>query len=88
MMDWCRKHLNWTLLLSWLGVPLTLATASGLFGMDYIAMLTIPWLIVVLFIWWWVLSCKGRSHWWMLLGGLGALITLCLRSKESGERIW
>jgi len=84
-MSWFRRHLNWTLLLVWLGVPLVLVMVSSLPKMDYITLLSIPWLVVVLFVWWWVLSCKGRSHWWMLLGGLGALITLYLRSKKVVE---
>ena len=80
--NWFRRHLNWTLLLVWLGVPFVLVVVSDLTGVEGVALLIIPWLWIVTFgVWWWVLSCKGRSHWWMLLGGLGMLVTFGLRNE-------
>lgn len=87
MSYWFEKHLNITLLIMWLMVyPLTIAItyaeALGWLSDAFILALFFVYAVIVYIVWWWVLSKKGRSHWFMLLLGVGLIITFFLDNKR------
>ncbi len=86
-MNWYRKHLNMTLLGGWLSVIVIGNVVSALIVSSEGALIALAILMVLIVysLWWWVLSCKGRSHWWMALLGLGFLITFGLSNRRSGR---
>jgi len=81
-MSWFRRHLNWALILVWVGCVLSLNL--GILVMD---VSILPWLcglcvVVVYFTAGWVLRQKGRSLWWLALLGLGLVVALFLEGAR------
>lgn len=54
---------------------------AGIMSESMIVGFYICYLLQGFIVWWWVLDQKGRTHWLMWLGGLGVIVTLCLKSK-------
>ena len=81
-MAWCKRHLNWTLIVVWIGVPFLLVVVVESIGKNDLALLILPWFLAILITACWVLNQKGRSWAWILLGGLGLFIILCLTNKR------
>ena len=81
-MAWFKRHLNWTLIIVWIGVPSLVLSMVGFTNNNEVALFILPWFLVILITACWVLNQKGRSWAWILLGGLGLFIILCLTNKR------
>lgn len=85
--NWFGKHLHTTLVFAWV---VCLMGMSFIMGVEEVGLLSTPLAlglmglstVLVYWVWWWVLSKKGRSHWFMLLLGIGLLVTLWLENKK------
>jgi len=83
-MNWFERHLNWTMVLAWVGgcvivfiVAFLIALAAPYVPEDelYVIGMLIS-LVVSLAVGYWVLRKKNRSLWWLLLSGWGSPLWL------------
>jgi len=74
-MNWFERHLNWTMVLAWVGayviafaVVLLILTASPYVSQDELSAIGfVIALAVSLAVGYWVLRKKNRSMWWLLI---------------------
>jgi len=82
-MNWFKKHLNWTLAITWLSfIVLVLPTAVADTPTPYLIMFT-TWAVMVVGVSGWVLKQKSRSLWnllWFLIAGI---VIIFLENKAS-----
>jgi len=94
--SWFRRHLNWTMVLVWLGAILG-AFVAGLIVSSSNPFVSYGDLEVLGFViglailipgWGWALKKKNRSLWWLLLGlfvPFGFIVLLCLADKSQAS---
>ena len=94
--NWFRRHLNWTLVLTWLICLPVGVVCVNIFRFTILSTLTISGVSIILgiiaftcgvLIWWatiWVVKQKGRSllHLFWILLPLGFIAILCLENKS------
>lgn len=92
-MNWFKKHLNWTYVLTWLFyffICLILGFAVGFFAPEtpdssLDVMLDILMFAILLPISVLVIRAKGRSLWWILLVGWFSPLWLSSKSKPASD---
>jgi len=102
-MNWFERHLNWTMVLAWLGT-LPVAFIAGFIiamvmvsadpyvseeALDGAGFVTgvIIALVILIPSWGWVLKKKNRSLWWLLLGLFVPLGWIVLLCLENRRHI-
>lgn len=92
-MSWFERHLNWTMVLGFVGTYLAsfvagfmIAVADPTVSDDVLFVIGIIVSLAVLIpVWGWALRRKGRSLWWLLLGlfvPFGFIGLLCLENRS------
>jgi len=87
-MNWFERHLNWTMVLAWVGasviafaVALLILTANPYVSEDELSAIGfIIALVVSLAVGYWVLRKKNRSMWWLLISGSPFFLLLSNKS--------
>jgi len=91
--NWFERHLNWTMVLAWVGacviavivaLPIALINSymseEALYGIEIIINL-----IVILPVAVWVLRKKNRSMWWLLISGSPFFLLLSNKSLPQAK---
>lgn len=97
-LNWFERHLNWTLVLTWLAIfPIGFIVGFIMFMFyPYISDESIGGLSVIVGLTWilltngWVIKKKRRSLWWLLVVFIpfiwGLIILLCLKNRSQLKR--
>lgn len=87
MGHWCKRHLNWTLVLTWLVTPLAILCvyelwcALGVDGVRELYVVATLWAITLFVMMGWILHRKGRSVAWLLVP-CQMLVVILLKNKR------
>jgi hypothetical protein len=91
--SWFERHLNWTMVLAWIGAFVVNFTIGYMIGLSnpYVSAVTllviglIITLVILIPVWGWALRKKNRSLWWLPVGlfvPFGFVVLLCLENKS------
>ena len=89
---WFERHLNWTMVLAWVGSYVICVIGGLLLGLTNPYMSEevlygigiIIGLIVILPVGYWVLKKKNRNMWWLLISG--SLFFLLLQNRSFAQK--
>jgi hypothetical protein len=90
-MNWFRKHLNWTMFLSWILALIIFLVSIPLYAQrenaDVILYFMGFYFVVILLVSAWVLRQKGRSLWYLCLFFLREIYVIIICSMENRRTI-